>query len=173
MGVDIGSLLIKHPIEFESLQGRRIAIDAYNTIYQFLSTIRQRDGTPLMDSKGRITSHLSGLLYRVSNMVGMGIQPIFVFDGEPPKFKRKTIEKRAMIKAEAQKRLEEAISRGEKELKTYAQGTVRLTPDLVDESKRFLEMMGIPVIQAPSEGEAEASRFVNEGACLCGRFTGL
>ncbi|VVB73395.1 Flap endonuclease 1 [uncultured archaeon] len=163
MGVDIGSLLVKHPIGFDSLQGRRVAIDAYNTIYQFLSTIRQRDGTPLMDSKGRITSHLSGLLYRVSNMVEMDIRPIFVFDGEPPKFKQKTIEKRQAQKAESQRKLEEAISRGEKELKTYAQGTVRLTGEIIDESKALLDMMGIPVVQAPSEGEAEASRMVNEG----------
>lgn len=163
MGVDIGSLLVKHPIGFDALQGRRLAVDAYNTIYQFLSTIRQRDGSPLMDSKGKITSHLSGLLYRVSNMVEMDIRPIFVFDGEPPKFKQKTIEKRQALKAEAKRKLEEAISRGETELKTYAQGTVRLTPEIIEESKRLLDLMGVPVVQAPSEGEAEASRMVNEG----------
>jgi len=163
MGVDIGSILIKHPMELKTLQGRRVAIDAYNTIYQFLSTIRQRDGTPLMDSKGKITSHLSGLLYRVSNLVEMDIRPIFVFDGEPPKFKQKTIEARKALKVQAQRKLEEAMARGEKELKTYAQQTVRLTPEIQQESKRLLEMMGVPVVQAPSEGEAEASRMVNEG----------
>jgi len=163
MGVDIGSILVKHPIGFDALQGRRVAVDAYNTIYQFLSIIRQRDGTPLMDGKGHITSHLSGLLYRVSNMVEMDIRPIFVFDGEPPKFKQKTIEARKALKVEAQRKLEEARARGEKELKTYAQQTVRLTPEILEESKRLLDMMGIPVVQAPSEGEAEASRMVNEG----------
>ncbi|MCX8202482.1 MAG: flap endonuclease-1 [Candidatus Micrarchaeota archaeon] len=163
MGVDIGNVLIKRPIKLESLEGRRIAIDSYNMIYQFLTTIRQKDGTPLMDSKGRVTSHLSGLLYRVSKLLEMNIQPIFIFDGEPPKFKIKTIEKRQEIKAQAQRRLEEAIARGETELKTYAQATVKMTEEIVEESKKMLELMGVPVVMAPSEGEAEAARLVSEG----------
>ena len=164
MGVDLGNIIVKHPIRIENLAGRRIAIDAYNTIYQFLSTIRQKDGTPLMDSRGKITSHLSGLLYRGSKMLEMNIQPIFVFDGEPPKFKRRTIEKRKELKEQAQRNLEAAMARGEKDLKTYAQGTVRITDEIIFESKKLLELMGIPTIQAPSEGEAEASRMVLEGA---------
>ncbi|MEM3455384.1 MAG: flap endonuclease-1 [Candidatus Micrarchaeia archaeon] len=163
MGVDLGSVLIKRPVKLENLAGRRIAIDSYNMIYQFLSTIRQKDGTPLMDSKGRITSHLSGLLYRVSKLLEMNIQPVFVFDGEPPKFKMKTIEKRQEMKAEAQRKLEEAIARGETELKIYAQATVKMTPEIIEESKKMLELMGVPVVIAPSEGEAEAARLVTEG----------
>jgi len=163
MGVDLGSILIKREIKIENLSGRRVAIDAYNTIYQFLSTIRQKDGTPLMDSKGRITSHLSGILYRTAKLLEMDIRPIFVFDGEPPKFKRKTIEKRIELKAEAQRKLEEAIARGETELKTYAQATVKMTEEIINESKTLLNLMGIPVIQARSEGEAEAARLVQEG----------
>jgi len=163
MGVDLGGILIKREIRIENLAGRRVAIDAYNTIYQFLSTIRQKDGTPLMDNKGRITSHLSGILYRGSKLLEMDIRPIFVFDGEPPKFKRKTIEKRMELKAQAQKRLEEAAARGETELKTYAQATVKITDEIISESKKLLGLMGIPVIQARSEGEAEAARLVQEG----------
>ncbi|RLF82023.1 flap structure-specific endonuclease, partial [Thermococci archaeon] len=72
MGVPIGELLPKKELELENLNGRKVAIDAFNAIYQFLSTIRQRDGTPLMDSKGRITSHLSGLFYRTINLMEAG-----------------------------------------------------------------------------------------------------
>lgn len=163
MGVDLGNVLVKRTIKLENLAGRRIAIDSYNMIYQFLSTIRQKDGTPLMDSKGRVTSHLSGLLYRVSRLLEMNIQPIFVFDGEPPKFKMKTIEKRNELKMEAQRKLEEAKARGETDLKTYAQATVKMTDEIINESKKMLELMGVPVITAPSEGEAEAARIVKEG----------
>ncbi|MCS7109794.1 MAG: flap structure-specific endonuclease, partial [Candidatus Micrarchaeota archaeon] len=163
MGVDLGPILVKRNLRLENLEGRRIAIDSYNMIYQFLATIRQKDGTPLMDSKGRITSHLSGLLYRVSKLVEINIQPIFIFDGEPPKFKLKTIEKRQELKLQAQRKLEEAIARGETELKTYAQATVKMTEEIIEESKKLLELMGLPVIVAPSEGEAEAARLVNEG----------
>ncbi len=163
MGVDIGSILVKHDIEFESLSGYKIAIDAYNTIYQFLSIIRQRDGTPLMDSRGKITSHLSGLLYRTTRMMEMDIKPIFVFDGEPPKFKAKTIAARSALKEEAKRKMQEAKERGEQDLKTYAQATVRITDEIISESKLLLELLGIPVVQAPSEGEAQASYMAREG----------
>ena len=59
----------KTTVSLESLKGKSIAIDAYNALYQFLAVIRQPDGTPLKDHTGRITSHLSGLLYRTSNLV--------------------------------------------------------------------------------------------------------
>lgn len=163
MGADIGPILVKHNIEFEALSGYKIAIDAYNTIYQFLSIIRQRDGTPLMDRSGKVTSHLSGLLYRTIRLMELSIQPIFVFDGEPPKFKEKTIAARAAMKEKAMRKMHEARERGEEDLKTYAQGTVRITDEIITESKLLLDLLGIPVVQAPSEGEAEAAYLAKEG----------
>jgi flap endonuclease-1 len=104
-----------------------------------------------------------GILYRNARLLEVDIYPIYVFDGEPPKFKMKTIEKRMQMKAEAQRKLEEAIAKGETELKTYAQATVKINEKIIEESKKLLGLMGIPVIQAPSEGEAEAARIVSEG----------
>ena len=69
MGVDLSDLAIKETLSMESLSGKIIAVDAYNMLYQFLASIRQEDGTPLMDFKGRITAHLSGLFYRSSRLV--------------------------------------------------------------------------------------------------------
>ena len=89
MGVDIGDILQKEETEISQLSNKIVAIDAYNTLYQFLSIIRQRDGTPLQDSKGRTTSHLSGILYRITNLIEEDIKPVFVFDGKPPDFKIK------------------------------------------------------------------------------------
>ncbi len=85
MAVALGSLVaeVKEKIDLDDLAGRTIAIDAYNTIYQFITIIRQPDGTPLMDSKGRITSHLSGLFYRTISLVEHRITPVYVFDGIP------------------------------------------------------------------------------------------
>ena len=163
MGSDIGAILDKEPVDFKDMGGRRIAVDAYNTIYQFLSIIRQPDGTLLMDSKGRITSHLAGLLYRVSNLMDMGIKPIFVFDGEPPAFKLKTIEARAAAKVEAKIKMQEAKEKGIEDVKRWAQATSRITPEILESSKQLLEYMGIPVIQAPSEGEAQAAWMCKEG----------
>ena len=163
MGSDIGDLFEKESVNLNFFSGAKISIDAFNTIYQFLSIIRQPDGTPLKDSEGRITSHLSGLLYRISNMVGVGIKPVFVFDGEPPEFKRKEIEERVDRKLEMEEKLIAAKERGEKDLKKYAQATARVDEYIVESSKELLGYMGIPVVQAPSEGEAQAAYMTAKG----------
>jgi len=51
MGTAIGNLLEKKEIELSYLNGRTLGIDSFNILYQFLSSIRGRDGSPLMDSK--------------------------------------------------------------------------------------------------------------------------
>ncbi|RLF91003.1 flap endonuclease-1 [Thermococci archaeon] len=158
MGVPIGELIPKKEIELESLYGRKVAIDALNAIYQFLSTIRQRDGTPLMDSKGRITSHLSGLFYRTINLMEAGIKPAYVFDGKPPEFKKKELEKRKEAREEAEVKWREALARGDiEEARKYAQRATKVNEMLIEDAKKLLELMGIPVVQAPSEGEAQAA----------------
>ncbi len=163
MGVSLGKLVAAKEIELKSLAGKSIAIDAFNTIFQFLSIIRDRTtGEPLKDSKGRVTSHLSGILYRISSLLELGIKPVFVFDGKPPPFKRKTIEERERIKQEAEKKMKEAMERGEEVMK-YAQATSRLTNDMIEDSKALLGYMGIPWIQAPSEGEAQCCFMANRG----------
>jgi flap endonuclease-1 len=164
MGVDIGDLFRWEKISMEDLHDRVIAIDAHNVLYQFLASIRQRDGTPLKDSKGQITSHLSGLFHRTANMVEAKIRPVFVFDGEPHPLKAKTLEERRKRKELAEKEWKEALEAGDLEkARLKAQQTSRLTDEMIDQSKKLLEALGIPFIQAPSEGEAQASIMVKKG----------
>jgi len=164
MGVDLGDLAIKHTISLESLSGKVIALDAFNILYQFLASIRQEDGTPLMDYKGHVTAHLSGLFYRTSRLVQNGIRPIYVFDGKPHAFKEKTRQERAQIKEKAQEKWEKALEEERfEDARKYASATSRLTDDMIQESKRLLEAMGIPLVQAPGEGEAQAAMMVRNG----------
>ena len=81
MGIQLGPLLETRKISLEELSGQRVAIDGYNVLYQFLTSIRQSDGNLLSDSEGRVTSHLSGLLFRFSNLVENGLRLCIVFDG--------------------------------------------------------------------------------------------
>lgn len=158
MGVDIGKIVPKHEINLENLKGKIIVIDAFNALYQFLANIRQPDGTPLMDNKGNITSHLSGLYYRTLNLLSKGIKPIFVFDGKSPEEKYSEKEKREQMKIEARIKYEKAIEEGEiAEAAKYAKQIIKLTPQMVEESKKLVEAMGLSYIQAPSEGEAQAA----------------
>ncbi len=166
MAVDISKLVseVKESIELQQLSGKRIAIDAYNTIYQFLSIIRQPDGTPLVDSKNRVTSHLSGLFYRTISMMQNGITPIYVFDGTPPPLKAKTIEARMNRREEAYREWQKAKAKGmEEEARVHAMASTRINKEIVESSKELLRLMGVAYIQAPSEGEAQAARMVQEG----------
>jgi flap endonuclease-1 len=163
MGVNISGIVEARKIELVELSGRAIAIDAFNILFQFLSIIRDRmTGEPLRDSAGRVTSHLSGLLYRNSNLLEAGIKPVFVFDGKPPEFKHTTIESREERKKEAENRWKEAVERGEPAM-TYAQAASRLTDDMIERSKRLLDYMGIPWVQAPSEGEIQCAFMCKRG----------
>ena len=164
MGVAFKDLIISHETDLDSLSNKIIVLDAYNTLYQFLTTIRGIDGTPLMDSKGNVTSHLVGLFTRTASLMQKGIKPVFVFDGEPPALKRKVIEQRIELKIEAEKKFLEAKEKEDvEEMKKYASRTSRLTKDMVEESKKIVSLMGLPIVQAPSEGEAQAAYMVKKG----------
>ncbi|KPV61597.1 MAG: Flap endonuclease 1 [Candidatus Bathyarchaeota archaeon BA1] len=164
MGVDLDIIIPKKTITLDELSGKSLAIDAYNTLYQFLAIIRQPDGTPLKDRQGRITSHLSGILYRTSNLYEKGAKVVYVFDGEPPELKEAEIKRRMRIKEEATIKYEEALKRKEIEkARMYAQMTSRLKDEMVNDAKRLLTLMGVPWVQAPSEGEAQASYMAAKG----------
>jgi len=164
MGLQIGEIVPRKAIEFSELNGRVIAVDAYNAIYQFLSTIRQPDGTPLMDSKKRVTSHLSGLFYRNINLLAEGARLIYVFDGKPPSLKFGTNMIRSERKYEAQEKYEKAKSEEDVEaMGKYARQNIRLTAEILESSKELLGAIGIAVVQAPSEGESQAAAISKHG----------
>jgi len=170
LGVNLRGLVPKTTVDFKSLSGKSVAIDAYNALYQFLAIIRQPDGTPLKDMSGRITSHLSGLFYRTAKLVEMGVKVAYVFDGAPPALKEVEIKRRAKVKAEALVKYEQAIKEGKMEqARSYAQMTSKLKDYMPDDSKRLLTELGVPWIQAPSEGEAQAAYLTMKGdADYCG-----
>lgn len=164
MGVDLSDVVPKTARKIEDFQGKTIAIDAHNAIYQFLSSIRQPDGTPLKDRQGNVTSHLSGLLYRTANLAEAGIRPVYVFDGKPPELKRATIEERKERKVKAEAEMRQALEEGDEERAfSKAQQTSHLSRDMVAEAKRLLDGLGIPWVQAPGEGEAQAAHMANKG----------
>jgi len=154
----------RQEITFGDLQGRAIAFDGNNILYQFLTRIRQSDGSLLTDEHGNVTSHLSGLLYRLTRIIEKGIKAVFIFDGQPPEEKAKEILRRKKVKKEAEIAYVEALERGDMELaQRYAQRTARLTSPMLEDAKKLLQYMGVPVIQAPMEGEGQAAFMAKKG----------
>ena len=168
MGVKFKDIVSPEEIRFEDLDGKIVALDAANVIYQFLSSIRQLDGTPLKDHNGRITSHFSGILYRTSALVEKGIKPVYVFDGQSSALKKETQQKRKEIKEESERRWKEALEEGRlDDARKFAVRSSRMSPEIVEGSKKLLKLMGIPYIQAKGEGEAQASYMVARGDAWC------
>ncbi|BAJ50657.1 flap endonuclease 1 [Candidatus Caldarchaeum subterraneum] len=168
MGVKIGDIIPGEAVEQTSLKrlsGKAIAFDAYNILYQFLATIRGPDGRPLMDRRGRVTSHLSGLFFRTINFLQEGLLPVYVFDGRPPEEKYRTIEKRAVAREEAGKLYEAALAEGDLEAaRRYAQRAASLEKYMVESAADLLKAMGVPYVMAPSEGEAQAAYMAAKGS---------
>jgi flap endonuclease-1 len=161
MGVELGDLVPRQKATLDELSSRTFAVDAYNALYQFLAIIRGSTGAPLMDRQGRVTSHLSGILYRTTNLAERGIRLVYVFDGIPPTLKETEIKRRRAVKEEAVVKYEKAIVKGEvAEAKRFAQATASLKDTMVEDARRLLEYLGVPFVQAPSEGEAQAA-FMN------------
>ena len=165
MGVNLTPIIVKHVLKLENLKGKSLAVDANNYLYQFLSLIRTRDGTPLKDSHGNITSHLSGLMFRSTRLIhDYKIDLTFVFDGEPPRLKQQEILKRRKLREKATREYEEAIK-----AKDYATAfskavmTSRLTKPLIEDAKQLLHLLGIPYLQAPSEAEAQTAYMAMRG----------
>ena len=158
MGVNLSDLTEPKSMEMEDLRGKKVAIDTYNIAYQFMSAIRQPDGYPLCDSKGRTTSHLTGLLHRTASLIEAGIEPVFVFDGKPHPLKQATLDGRKERREKAEQEWKDAVERGDmKTAHTKAQQTSRMTDEVKESAKELIRYMGLPIVDAPSDGEQEAA----------------
>jgi flap endonuclease-1 len=157
MGVAISELIPKQEIKLEELKGKKLAIDASPVIYQFLASIRQPDGTPLMDNKDNVTSHIMGLSTRIPKLMEQGLKLAFVFDGKPPEMKFGESQIREKRKRRAEEKLKEVDKEDIESLAKYKKQSIRITKDIIKESEEFVRALGLPVIQAPSEAEAQAA----------------
>jgi flap endonuclease-1 len=164
MGVQFGDIVDARKIAIRDLEGEIVAFDGNNILYQFLSIVRGADGQPLRDRQGRMTSHLSGLMYRNSNLMEAGIKIVYVFDGRPHQFKRAVLEKRREVRQKAKKSYDKAVASGDAvQARRYGQQAVVATSDIIGEAKNLLTLMGLPWVQAPGEGEAQTAYMAAKG----------
>jgi flap endonuclease-1 len=164
MGVKLGDLVEHREILLSELSGMIIAFDAYNVMYQFLASIRTPEGHPLTSRDGRVVSHLKGLFSRNATLISKGVRPIFVFDGKPHELKTGTLKHRRERKEKALSEWQSALEEGDLErARMKAQQTSRLTEPMIEDARQLLKLMGIPIVQAPCEGEAQAAHICAKG----------
>ena len=164
MGLPLKDIVTAQELPWDALAGRTLAVDGYNVVYQFLATIRQRDGQLFCDSEGRVTSHLMGVFYRTTSLLREGVLPVWVFDGKPPERKAGTIRQRIRSKERAEEQWQQALAAGDLETaRRKAAQTSRLTHPMVEELTALLGALGVPALQAPGEGEAQAAQMASRG----------
>ena len=165
MGVNLTPIILKRVVDLPALRGRSLAVDAFNVLHQFLALIRTRDGRPLTDEEGRVTSGLVGLASRTTRLIAdYQMRLVFVFDGKPPPLKRAEVERRRALRRRAEQEYAAAVEAGDRATAlSKAVMTGRLTSDLISDSKRLLDILGVPWVQAPGEGEAQAAHMARRG----------
>jgi flap endonuclease-1 len=165
LGVNLTPIIVKKVLSLDDLRGRSMAVDAFNVFHQFLALIRSRDGRPLSDREGRVTSHLVGLAFRTTRLIAdHKMRLVFVFDGRPPTLKRGEVEKRRALKWKAEAEYAEAVEAGDSATAfSKAVQTGRLNAEMIGDAKRLLDLLGVPWVQAPGEGEAQAAHMARRG----------
>lgn len=150
--------------EIKNYFGRKVAIDASMSLYQFLIAVRGEGGAQLTSEDGETTSHLMGFFYRTIRMCDNGIKPVYVFDGKPPTMKAGELEKRKEKRDEAQAALDKAKEEGNmEEVDKQSKRLVKVGKSHVDDAKKLLKLMGVPYVSAPCEAEAQCAELVKGG----------
>ncbi|MDG1550236.1 MAG: hypothetical protein P8Q95_00740 [Candidatus Poseidoniaceae archaeon] len=162
MGCNLRDLASPQNIELDSLAGKRVGVDAFLTAFQFLTTIRDRspqgDGGPLKAENGKVVSHLMGFLNRTTMLLSKGIKPVFIFDGKSPDLKADELATRRARREESRKIHEEALAAGDFALaQKMAQRIMHYSPEMVQETKQLLDLLGVPWVDAKAEGEGQAA----------------
>ncbi len=164
MGLKFKDLIVKEEISVQHLKDKILVVDSMNLLYQFLTSICGPDGAVFLNKEGDVTSHLIGLFHRVTTFMEKGLKLVFVFDGKAPDLKQKTWEKRTAVKEEASLKLKEAEEAGDvTSMRKFASRTVKLNKKMIDDAKQVLTLLGLPIVQAPSEGEAQTAYMTKVG----------
>ncbi|GAA5948833.1 hypothetical protein JCM21900_003443 [Sporobolomyces salmonicolor] len=164
MGVNgLWSLLspVARPIALETLKDKRLAIDASIWLYQFQMAMRDRKTGDTLQG-----AHIMGTFRRVVKLLFHGIKPVFVFDGDAPMLKKRTIEKRRRRKQGAGRDLvktaqqllsaqlrnaaaEHALNRRRQAQQLAEQSGLIDTGDRVDEEAVYLEDLEAGKVPSP------------------------
>jgi flap endonuclease-1 len=165
LGCNLRPIIVRREIKLEELRGRVLAVDGNNMLYQFLSLIRTPEGVTLKDSEGRTTSHLTGLLFRSTRlMLDYDLRFVFVFDGPPHPLKAGVLAERRAVREKARTEWSEALRRHDFQTAwSKAVMMSKLDRSMIDDAKRLLSLIGVPCVQAPGEGEAQAAFMASRG----------
>ncbi|CAM9446219.1 unnamed protein product [Choristocarpus tenellus] len=155
-------------VDLDALTGRKIAVDASMAMYQFLIAVRsggEGSSQMLTNEAGEVTSHIQGMFNRTIRMLSKGVKPCYIFDGKPPQLKGGELAKRTAKRVKAEEELKTATETENKDdVDKFSKRLVKVTRQHNEDCKNLLRLMGVPVIDAPSEAEAQCAALAQAGA---------
>jgi len=156
---DLRSLAALSECPFDDIEGSVIAVDAHNWLYRYLTTtVKWTNDSIYTTAEGTEVANLVGIVQGLPKFFEHDLTPVFVFDGGVTELKDDEVEKRREQREKAEQRLQEAEDAGNAiEAARLSARTVRLTETIQDTSRELLELLDVPYIDAPAEGEAQAS----------------
>jgi flap endonuclease-1 len=150
-------------VPYDSLSGASVAVDAHNWLYRYLTTTVKFTANEAYTHDGDEVPNLIGIVRGLPKLLGHELTPVFVFDGGTTDLKRDETERRRERREAAADRLEEARDRGDEvEAARLESQTQRLTPVIQETSRRLLDLLDVPVVEAPAEGEAQAAHMARQ-----------
>lgn len=158
-------LAVIETVPFDQLSGRIVAVDAHNWLYRYLTTtVRWTDADAYTTEDGTEVANLIGIVRGLPKFFEHELIPIFVFDGEVTDLKADEVAERRAKKEAAVEELEAAREAGDMiEVARYEARTQRLTPTIQRTTRELFDILDIPFIDAPAEGEGQAAAMAQAG----------
>jgi flap endonuclease-1 len=162
---DLRDLAAISDVAFEDVSGV-VAVDAHNWLYRYLTTtVKFTRDSAYTTADGTEVANLIGLAQGLPKFFEHDLTPVFVFDGGVTELKSDEVEKRREQREKAEERQKAAEERGDTEEAAKLEArTQRLTDTIQETSRKLLELLDVPVVEAPAEGEAQAAHMNATGA---------
>jgi flap endonuclease-1 len=162
---DLRSLAALEDVAFEDLDGSVIAVDAHNWLYRYLTTtVKFTSDHKYTTDDGEEVANLIGVVQGLPKFFEHDLTPVFVFDGAVTELKDDEVAKRREQREKYEDELADAREAGDSvRVAKLDSRTQRLTSTIVETTRELLELLDVPVVDAPAEGEGQASYMARQG----------
>ena len=162
---DLRTLAVIEEVSFDELGGSVVAVDAHNWLYRYLTTtVKWTSSDAYTTSDGTEVANLVGVVQGLPKFFENDLTPVFVFDGAVVELKSDEIEQRREQREQYESALEDARARGDQiAVARLESRTQRLTETIIETTRELLELLDVPVVDAPAEGEAQCAYMARNG----------
>jgi len=156
---DLRQLAVIEEVSFADLGGGVVAVDAHNWLYKYLTTtVKWTNDRVYTTPDGTEVANLLGTVKGLPKFFENDLTPIFVWDGGVTELKDDEIEERREQRAKYEAQLEEAKEEGDAVAVARLESrTQRLTDTIHETTRELLDILDVPQVEAPAEGEAQAA----------------